>query len=184
MLDGHWLPPRSVCHPRCRHRPPRIPCVCPGASALQSGGRSVDLGLVCHQGLRFGDENPDAHRCSLCVCVFVGCIYIYIYKHVHVHIRWKCRNVQCKPSEFNLTSWDVRSVLVEPWRKKDLKLLSADLTSHYVSLPSQDAWRTWHQHAPGCLWRAYNIKVKKCIVNNYIYISKSHAFKMSFCASI
>lgn len=121
---------------------------------------------------------------ALCVCVCLLGVYIYIYKHVHVHIRWKCRNVQCKPSEFNLTSWDVRSVLVEPWRKKDLKLLSADLTSHYVSLPSQDAWRTWHQHAPGCLWRAYNIKVKKCIVNNYIYISKSHAFKMSFCASI
>ena len=98
----------------------------------------------------------------------------YIYKHVHVHIRWKCRNVQCKPSEFNLTSWDVRSVLVEPWRKKDLKLLSADLTSHYVSLPSQDAWRTWHQHAPGCLWRAHNIKVKKCIVNNYIYTYQNH----------
>ena len=194
MLDGHWLPPRSVCHPRCRRRPPRIPCVCPGASALRSGGRSVDLrgGLVCHQGLRFGGENADAHRCFLCVFVRCFCIYIYvilyiqyIYVCVYVHIRWKCRNVQCKSSEFNLTSWDVRSVLVELWTKKDLKLLSADLTSHYVSLPSQDDCRIWHQHAPGCLWRVYNIKVNKIYSKQlYIYISKSHAFNMSFCASI
>ena len=156
MWDGYWLPPRSVCHPRCRHRPPRIPCVSPGASALRSGGRSVDLRgwLWCGQGLKKGGESTDVHGCFfVCFCVR------FVYNNVCVHYKLEMSKCPMQIIGFELNYLRHSVSLWWSHGRKRIWKLSADLTMSHYHL------RTMKDMASGCIRL-----LLACIKHTHIYI--------------